>query len=279
MNRLTDVMNIDWFTFTAQIFNFLLLVWLLKKFLYGPVIKAMDQREADIADRVRNLELEKTAAEQQQQDYQARIDTLEKTRDSLLGETQQEVRQWREEHLQQAKKEVESAREEWQQAFGREKESLIRDLQSEVYHQAIHTTECLITELSGSRLQSHIVERFADLLSETDSETAATLRSAHRTQNAVVDTSHELPDTEQQQIESAVRRLTGSDRPITFRTRPELVCGIELQISGHRLSWSGRNALTGIKSQLLASVDHLTSEPSEQTISPEDRMAGEVSAS
>jgi len=41
-------MHIDWFVFFAQIVNFLLLVWLLKKFLYGRIINAIDTREAKI---------------------------------------------------------------------------------------------------------------------------------------------------------------------------------------------------------------------------------------
>ena len=42
-------MHIDWFVFFAQIVNFLILLFLLKKFLYGRIINAMDAREAKIA--------------------------------------------------------------------------------------------------------------------------------------------------------------------------------------------------------------------------------------
>ena len=45
-------MQIDWFTVVAQIVNFLTLVGLLKKFLYGPIIRAMDDRERRIASRL-----------------------------------------------------------------------------------------------------------------------------------------------------------------------------------------------------------------------------------
>ena len=45
-------MAIDWMTVSAQIVNFLLLVWLLKRFLYQPVLSAMDRREQDIAERL-----------------------------------------------------------------------------------------------------------------------------------------------------------------------------------------------------------------------------------
>ena len=239
----------------------------------------MDQREADIAERVGKLAQEKTAAEQKQHEYQDRIDALEKTREKLLKETHQEIHQWREQHLQQAKKDVESARQEWQQSLVREREVLVRELQSEIYRQTIRVTERLLTGLSDTQLQNRIADRFANQLAQTDEETAATLRTAHQTQNAVINTSHELSETEQQQVESAVRHLTGSDKPIAFHTRPELVCGVELQISGHRLAWSGRNALAGIESQLLAALDHQVSAPSEPASSSEDPIDSEVSTS
>ena len=46
-------MDVDWITVAAQIANFLVLVWLLKRFLYGPVILAMDERDARIAGELR----------------------------------------------------------------------------------------------------------------------------------------------------------------------------------------------------------------------------------
>jgi F-type H+-transporting ATPase subunit b len=39
-------MLIDWFTVGAQVLNFLILVWLLKRFLYGPILDAIDARLA-----------------------------------------------------------------------------------------------------------------------------------------------------------------------------------------------------------------------------------------
>ncbi len=42
-------MLIDWFTVGAQALNFLILVWLMKRFLYKPILNAIDAREKKIA--------------------------------------------------------------------------------------------------------------------------------------------------------------------------------------------------------------------------------------
>jgi F-type H+-transporting ATPase subunit b len=55
-------MQINWFTVIAQVINFLLLVWLLKRFLYKPILKAIDEREGKIASQIKDAEeKEKTA--------------------------------------------------------------------------------------------------------------------------------------------------------------------------------------------------------------------------
>ena len=45
-------MSIDWITVVAQIANFLVLVWLLKRFLYRPILDGIDAREAEITRRM-----------------------------------------------------------------------------------------------------------------------------------------------------------------------------------------------------------------------------------
>ena len=45
-------MSVDWITVIAQIVNFLVLIWLLKKFLYRPILDGIDAREAEITERM-----------------------------------------------------------------------------------------------------------------------------------------------------------------------------------------------------------------------------------
>ena len=45
-------MLIDWFTVGAQVVNFVILVWLMKHFLYKPILSAIDAREKRIASEL-----------------------------------------------------------------------------------------------------------------------------------------------------------------------------------------------------------------------------------
>jgi len=69
-------MQIDWFTVVAQIVNFLILVGLLKKFLYGPIIRAMDDRERRIASRLEEANARERQAQEEVQSYRQKREDL-----------------------------------------------------------------------------------------------------------------------------------------------------------------------------------------------------------
>ena len=62
-------MLIDWFTVVAQILNFLVLVWLLKRFLYKPVLDAIDAREKGIATKLADAEAKEAEALKEHQEF------------------------------------------------------------------------------------------------------------------------------------------------------------------------------------------------------------------
>ena len=62
-------MIIDWFTVGAQALNFLILVWLMKRFLYKPILHAIDERERRIAVALADANAKKTAAQKERDDF------------------------------------------------------------------------------------------------------------------------------------------------------------------------------------------------------------------
>jgi F-type H+-transporting ATPase subunit b len=55
-------MLIDWFTVGAQAINFIILVWLLKRFLYKPILDAVDAREKRVATELADADAKKAEA-------------------------------------------------------------------------------------------------------------------------------------------------------------------------------------------------------------------------
>jgi len=77
-------MLIDWFTVVAQAVNFLILVWLLKRFLYRPVLAAIDAREQKIATQLAQATQREAQAQTEREEFQRRNETLAREREAIL---------------------------------------------------------------------------------------------------------------------------------------------------------------------------------------------------
>ena len=73
-------MPIDWFTVVAQAINFLILVWLLKRFLYKPILHAIDEREKGIAAQLAQAEAKKAEAQKERDDFQHKNEAFDQER-------------------------------------------------------------------------------------------------------------------------------------------------------------------------------------------------------
>jgi F-type H+-transporting ATPase subunit b len=84
-------MLIDWFTVGAQALNFIILVWLLKRFLYQPVLDAVDAREARIAAQLADARGMQDKATTERDALHARREAFEREREALLAQAVQDA--------------------------------------------------------------------------------------------------------------------------------------------------------------------------------------------
>src|ERR1700722_10853037 len=78
-------MLIDWFTVGAQVINFIVLEWLLKRFLYKPVLNAIEARDKRVAAALANAELHMTETRKARDELQAKGNTSDEERGALLA--------------------------------------------------------------------------------------------------------------------------------------------------------------------------------------------------
>src|SRR5580700_1950855 len=84
-------MLIDWFTVGAQALNFLILVWLLKRFLYRPILAAIDAREQRIAKELTDAAAKQAEAQERCDEYQHKNDEVNRERAALLSQATEEA--------------------------------------------------------------------------------------------------------------------------------------------------------------------------------------------
>ncbi len=233
-------MEINWLTFTAQIINFLLLAWLLKRFLYKPVIRAMDEREQKIANRLAEASKAREEAEREIDVYRQQTEELEHAKEELLAEAGREIETWKAQHREQAKQEVDAARQEWYRAIQREKNAFLRDLRQRAGQHVFLTARRVLSKLSNESLEQRIIESFLDRLQNVDEQQRSKIAEAIRnTRHQVfVKSGFELPDELRRRVLDAARQSLGDGVKIEFEVTPEILCGVELQAAGYKVAWS-----------------------------------------
>ena len=97
-------MLIDWFTVIAQVLNFLILVWLLKRFLYKPILNAIDAREKRIADELANADAKKAEAQKEQDEFKRKNEEFDQQRSALLSKAKDEAKAERQRLMDEARK-------------------------------------------------------------------------------------------------------------------------------------------------------------------------------
>ena len=233
-------MLIDWFTVAAQALNFLVLVWLLKRFLYKPILDAIDAREQRIAAEIADAEAVRVEAGEARQAFEGKNAAFDAQRAELLAEAQAAARSERERLVAEAREDTEAQRTRWQQALRNERESLSEALSLHTREEVFAIARTVLTDLAGTDLDARLTEVFIRRLREMDGEERATLTDALSAASGPVRvrSAFALPADQRAAIEAAVHEGFATTTPIQFETVPLLVSGIELVSNGRKLAWS-----------------------------------------
>lgn len=229
-------MQIDWITVSAQIVNFLILVWLLKRFLYHPVMRAMEQREQRIAKRLNQAEEREQQASEQQQQYQHKTEELERKRDEMLSEVREQVEQEKRQLLDEARDAVAETRENWQQQADQEKADFFTRLNRETAKAIQAIARKALRDLADAGLEAQLIGKFIDQLKATDKDLQQTLR--HSSGPLQIRTAYELESTVRARLTRIMHEQFSADIKVEYSITPELLCGILLVSGDRQLGWS-----------------------------------------
>ncbi|QJB57561.1 hypothetical protein [Pseudodesulfovibrio sp. zrk46] len=157
-------MLIDWFTVIAQGINFLILAWLLKRFLYGPIIEGMKKRQQQLANEHAAAEAMRTEAELREQELSLKHDELMQKSEAMLTQMRNDVEQERINLLNETKKEIKTRHLEWQKALEHEQAKLSELLRARMAEKIIQTTNKVLRDLADEDLNSIAILRFFNSL-------------------------------------------------------------------------------------------------------------------
>lgn len=238
-------MNIDWFTVIAQGINFVILVWLMKRFLYKPVLQAIDERDKSIARQLQDAEAKQAAAAGEQDEFRKKNEALERERSLRVARMEEEIRATRERLLEEVRKESAMLRSKLQENLRQEQQQMNEEVALHLREEILAVTGKVLSDLASDTLNERIAGVFVRKLRTLDGNARQQLSVGLRKSSVpvVVRTAFELPEDQKEHLVQAVKEIF-TDASVRFEIAPDQIGGIEMVSNNYRLSWNIRDYLS-----------------------------------
>ncbi|MCI2284230.1 F0F1 ATP synthase subunit B [Colwellia sp. MSW7] len=249
-------MLIDWFTVTAQAVNFLILVWLLKRYLYQPILNAIDKREKRIAAELADADAKQVQAKAERDIFQSKNNKLDQERDNLLQQAKNDADIKREELLAEVEQDVEVLRIKHQSIMAKDAENLKKVLSRKTNDEVFAIARKTLKDLASISLEQQVIQVFIQQLSQLEKSAKADLVQALKTTSepVLLTSAFELSDSERSTIHNAINATFGVDIDLTFSLSEDLISGIELKANGQKIAWNIADYLQLLEQEIVALI-------------------------
>ncbi len=233
-------MPIDWFTVAAQALNFGALLWLLKRFLYGPILQAVDAREKRIADQLADAATQQDQARKERDAYTLKNSRFEQQRKAMLDQAQAQATEQGQQWLAQAREAASAWMTKRQATLSAQAKQIDCIIRSQAQQEIFAITRKALSELADADLEQRVCEVFARRLRDADSAVLGALAQALKAvpDAVMVRSAFTLGAPARKSVEDALRDALGLQQPVRFVAAPELICGIELVGGSQKIGWN-----------------------------------------
>jgi F-type H+-transporting ATPase subunit b len=233
-------MLIDWFTVGAQALNFIILVWLLKRFLYKPILNAVDAREKRIAAELADADEKKAEAQRERDEFQHKNEEFDQQRAALLSKAADEAKAERQRLLDDARRAADVLSAKRQEALRSDANGLNQAIRRRTQQEVFAIARKTLTDLATTSLEERMSEVFTRRLRTMDGEAKESVGQALKTaaEPAFVRSAFDLPAAQRAAIQNALNETFSAEVHVRFETAADLVSGIELTTNGQKIAWS-----------------------------------------
>ncbi len=242
-------MLIDWFTVGAQALNFLILVWLMKRFLYKPILDAIDAREKRIAAELSDADAKKAEAQKERDEFQHKNEEFDQQRAALLSQAMDEASAERQRLLDEARQAADTLSAKRQETLRNDAHNLSQAISRRTQQEVFAIARKALKDLAATSLEERLSEVFTRRLRAMDGQAKEAFGAALKTATspALVRSAFDLPAEQRAAIQTALNETFSAEIHVRFETAPELVSGIELTTNGQKLVWSIADYLASLE--------------------------------
>lgn len=253
-------MLIDWPTVIFQIINFLILIALLKRFLYGPIIKAMDDREQQMAARLAEAAKTEQEAAERAALLAREQDNFAKAREKMLSQAREEVEKWKHDALLRLQAEVDEKREGWNTIVVSEQEDFLHKLKRLVSRNVFLIARKALNDLADDELEARLISAFVEKIANKEEgfEVLFSTSAAH----IKCITGFSLGEPQKEQLEKALSSFLCEGRKLSFQKDIDLGFGVRLLSDDKKWEWNLNRYMLELETEIhktmnsLSGVDH-----------------------
>ncbi len=233
-------MELDWTTFILEIINFLVLMWILQRFLYRPVMNVVAQRRAAISKGLEEAQSTQDAATSLKEQYENRLSDWQKEREEARKELREEIETERQKLLEQLQVELADLRQKEQVLAARRREDLLREARQQALSLSGEFATKLLQRLADPTVEAKLLDMLLEDLAALPEDQRKTLADAQRKMQtpAQIVSAFPLNDTQRQRLAAVLQKTLAMPVAGEFRVDPALLAGISVQIGPQRLQAS-----------------------------------------
>lgn len=245
-------MQVDWLTVAAQIVNFLVLVWLLQRFLYRPIVNAMRRREQGIEERLAEAKAVRAEAEHEAQLFREKQQELEAARQGILDEARRQAGELGERLEAELSEEMEERRETWRRHLAEEREEFAQSLRRQAGHQLLQVTARILADYADSDMADRAAGIFVERLKGLDENVREKLAAAARrsAEPALVETGSALASAGKRQVTHAIHECLSTEIEVRYAEDRDIVLGLRLTVGEQSVEWSAARYLRRVGAEL-----------------------------
>ena len=249
-------MQINWFTVIAQLINFLLLVWLMKKYLYKPILSAIDEREKKIAAELSDAKSKVAAAKKEQDEFQKKNDVFDRHQKKMMDKATSDAEIEKQTLLNAAQKEADDLKQKRAEEAKELAAHLNKERSKKTQEEVLAITKKALTELASTNLEEQTVQVFIGKIKSIAGKDKKQFMDAFHAKSSSlsVKSAFKLSAKEEKSIKSAIADLLGEDGNYEFKTDTKMICGVELAADGYKLSWSFSGYIDSIEKSIESSI-------------------------
>ncbi|MCG6976835.1 MAG: F0F1 ATP synthase subunit delta [Acidiferrobacterales bacterium] len=240
-------MELSWSTFVLEIINFLVLVWILKRFLYKPVLEVIARRRADIDSTLADAKNAQEEADALKVKYEGRLAEWDNERKQARESLDQEIEQERARKQASLKTDLEKQKEKAQVSEAHRQAESQRKAEETALALGARFASRVLEQAAGADTESRLIDLVIEELTSLSDERIAGLRNNWATvpDAIIVTTAFPIDDNQKHKLEQVLATVTNMDLPIEFKQDQTLVAGISITFGAWVLGASIRDELKG----------------------------------